>query len=86
MSVVRLNYVVKQNVETDVQPSKNSSPNANDNTNSGPNLHPNVEPTNTANVEDILQMMVPPPTNIPCVEVGESSKVQSSVLDNISLT
>ncbi|QCD78066.1 hypothetical protein DEO72_LG1g1695 [Vigna unguiculata] len=86
MPVVRLNYAVKQNVETDAQPSKNSSPNANVNTNFGPNLHPNVEPTNTANVEDILQMMVPPSTNIPCVEVGESSKVQSSVLDNISLT
>ncbi|XP_027911476.1 uncharacterized protein LOC114170191 [Vigna unguiculata] len=71
MPVVRLNYVVKQNVETDAQPSKNSSPNANVNTNFGPNLHPNMEPTNTANVEDILQMMVPPSTNIPCVEVGE---------------
>jgi len=45
-----------------------------------------MQPTNTANVEDILQRMVPPSTNIPCVEVGESSKVQSSVLDNISLT
>jgi len=73
-------------VEIDAQPSKNSNPNVNDNTNMGPNLQPNVEPTNTANVEDILQRMVPPSTNIPCVEVGESSKVQSSVLDNISLT
>jgi len=72
-------------VETNAQPSINSSPNANDNTNMGPNLQPNVEPTNTANVEDILQRMVPPSTNIPCLEVRESSKVQSSVLDNISL-
>ena len=72
-------------METNAQPSINSSPNANDNTNMGPNLQPNVEPTNIANVEDILQRMVPPSTNIPCLEVGESSKVQSSVLDNISL-
>ena len=72
-------------METNAQPSINSSPNANDNTNMGPNLQPNVEPTNTANVEDILQRMVPPSTNIPCLEVGESSKVQSSILDNISL-
>ena len=85
MPMVRLNYVVKQNVEIDAQPSKNSNPNVNDNTNMGPNLQPNVEPTNTANVEDILQRMVPPSTNIPCLEVGESSKVQSSILDNISL-
>ncbi|QCD93421.1 hypothetical protein DEO72_LG5g1496 [Vigna unguiculata] len=80
MPVMRLNYVVKQNVEANAQPSINSNPNANDNTNMGPNLQPNVEPTNTTNVEDILQRMVPPSTNIPCLEVGESSKVQSSVL------
>ncbi|QCD99328.1 hypothetical protein DEO72_LG7g609 [Vigna unguiculata] len=86
MLVVRLNYVVKQNVEANAQPSINSSPNANDNTNMGPNLQPSVEPTNTANVEDILQRMVPPSINISCLEVGESSKVQSYVLDNISLT
>jgi len=86
MLVVRLNYVVKQNVEANAQTSINSNPNANDNTNMGPNLQPNVQPTNTANVEDILQRMVPPSTNIPCFEVGESSKVQSSIMDNISLT
>ncbi|QCE03581.1 hypothetical protein DEO72_LG8g1606 [Vigna unguiculata] len=57
MHVVRLNYVVKQNVEANAHPSINSNPNTNDNTNMGPNLQPNVEPTNTANVEDILQRM-----------------------------
>jgi len=86
MPVVRLNYVVKQNVEVNAQTSINSNPNANDNINMEPNLQPNVQPTDTTNVEDILQKMVPPSSNIPCFEVGESSKVESSVLDNISLT
>jgi len=49
-------------------------------------VQPNVQPTDTNNVEDILQKMVPQSTNIPCFEVGESSKVGSSVPDNISLT
>ena len=86
MLVVALNYVVKQNVEANAHDSINSNENANDNTNMEPNLQPNVQPTNIANVEDILQRMVPSSTNIPCFEVGENSKVQSSVMDNISLT
>jgi len=45
-----------------------------------------VQPTDTTNVEDILQKMVPQSTNIPCFEVEESSKVGSSGSDNISLT
>jgi len=36
-------------------------------------------------VDEILQRMVPPLTNNPCFEVGESSKDGSSALDNISL-
>ncbi|XP_027911556.1 uncharacterized protein LOC114170270 [Vigna unguiculata] len=54
MLVVRLNYVVKQNVEANTHTSINFNPNANDNTNMGPNSEPNVQPTNTVNVEDIL--------------------------------
>jgi len=49
------------------------------------NVDHNVQPTVAVNVDEILQRMVPPSTNNPCFEVGESSKDGSFALDNISL-
>ena len=87
---MRLNYVVKPTV----QPNVDSNVQRNENPNQSPimkvnlqaNVDPNVQPTMDVSVEEILYRMVPPPTNNPCFEVGETSKDKSSTLDNISLS
>ena len=52
----------------------------------GANVDTNNPPLVSVNVDEILQMMVPPSTQSPSYELGETSKDESSALDNISLS
>jgi len=76
---------VKPNVEAKMQPNQNTNENTNMEPNEQPNMDPNVQPSVVVNVEDMLKRIVPPRTNVPCFEVGEISKVRSSIMDNLSL-
>ena len=90
MLVVRLNYVPKkivdQNMETNVQSDLNVNQNINMDHDVGANVDTNNPPPVSANVDEILQKMVPPSTQSPSYELGETSKDESSALDNISLS
>ncbi|XP_027907620.1 uncharacterized protein LOC114166932 [Vigna unguiculata] len=88
LPVVRLNYVPKktvdQNKETNVQSDLNVNQNINMDHNIGANVDTNNPPPVSANVDEILQKMISPSTQSPSYELGETSKDESSALDNIS--
>jgi len=77
---------VQQYVDSNVQRNENPNQSPVMEVNFQANLNPNVQPTMDFSVEEILHRMVPPPTNNPCFEVGETSKDGSSGLDNISIS